>query len=76
METNEIRQKMEGLCICRQCPSFVDCSERVAYCLQETRKSNCIKDQRGCICGGCSVWKQLGFKNGYYCVLGSEKKQS
>ncbi len=76
MNLKETRQKMEELCVCRQCPSFIDCKEEIAFCLAETGKSKCIKNENGCICGGCPVEKKLGFLHGYYCVRGPEEGQS
>lgn len=76
MDLKEIRQEMEKLCVCPQCPSFVGCKERIAFCLSESGKSNCIKKEKGCMCGGCPVEKKMGFKHIYYCTRGSEKDQS
>ena len=75
MNIKETREKMLELCICPQCPSFVDCKEEITFCLAESGKSKCIKDRKGCVCGGCPVEKQMGFNHGYYCVLGAEKDQ-
>jgi len=75
MSSNETKQKTEELCICRQCPSFVNCKEEITFCLMETGKSNCIKKENGCICGGCPIEKKFDFMHGYYCTRGSEKEQ-
>jgi hypothetical protein len=64
-------KELEKKCICRTCPSFVDCKEKIAYCL--IGKSKCIKEMKGCICGGCPVHSELGLKSGYYCLKGKEK---
>ncbi|MBD3398576.1 DUF2769 domain-containing protein [Candidatus Micrarchaeota archaeon] len=64
------------MCICRQCPSFVECKEKIAYCLPSIGKSSCIKEEKGCICGACPVTKEMGLTHGYYCIRGSEKEQS
>jgi hypothetical protein len=61
----------EDNCICRNCPSYAGCSEKPAYC--GFGKSKCIKEKKGCICGGCPVHQKLGLKSGYYCVFGKEK---
>ena len=63
-------KKLEKKCICKGCPSFKECKENIAYCLNG--KSKCIKEMKGCICGGCPVHAQLGFKGGYYCLKGKE----
>lgn len=76
MNSEELREKMERLCVCQQCPSYVDCHEEVTFCLAESGRSKCIKDRKGCLCGGCAVAKQMKFDHGYYCVFGSEKDQA
>jgi len=38
-------------------------------------KSKCIKEEKGCVCGGCPVTMKMGLKHGYYCTKGSEKEQ-
>ncbi len=76
MNSQEIRQEMEKLCICRQCPSFIDCQKDIAFCLAETGKSQCIKKEKGCICFGCPVEKRMGFTHGYYCMRVPEKDQT
>lgn len=58
-------------CICKECPSFVECKEKIAFCF--IGKSKCIKEMRGCVCGGCPVHKQFNLKTGYYCIKGKEK---
>lgn len=61
----------EKECICRGCPSFVECKEKIAYCF--TAKSKCIKERKGCICGACPVHSKFNLKTGYYCFTGKEK---
>ena len=58
-------------CICKVCPSFVECKEKIAFCF--TGKSKCIKERKGCICGGCPVKAKFALKSGYYCFSGKEK---
>ena len=69
-------EKIEVLkmCICRNCPSFIECGEKEAYCVQG--RSKCIKEEKGCICGGCPVTMKMKLKHGYYCTRGSEKELS
>jgi hypothetical protein len=68
--------KAQDACICPECPTYVSCDgELVAFCLYAEGKSACITEQRGCICGGCPVHAQMGFRYGYYCVNGSEAAQ-
>jgi hypothetical protein len=52
-------------CVCRNCPSFLDCQENIGYCV--FGKSKCIEKRNGCICGGCPVHKKLGLKGYYFC---------
>jgi len=59
-------------CVCKKCPSFVECDEDIGYCL--TGKSKCIKEKKGCICPDCPVTKKMGLKWGYYCIQGSAKE--
>jgi hypothetical protein len=70
------RKTATGLCLCRMCPSFVDCKEDIAFCLDETGTSGCIKKEQGCLCPGCPVQEQEDFQHVYYCVRGNEAGQS
>ena len=69
------RRKGTGVCICRMCPSFVDCKEEIAYCLAVAGKSTCITDEQGCLCPGCPVLEEGGFTHVYFCTRGSETEQ-
>ena len=67
-------------CICKKCPSYVECGEKAGYCL--VGNSKCIEEKKGCICPDCPVTKKMNLKWGYYCIQGSameimaaEKKQ-
>jgi hypothetical protein len=70
------RKKAIGLCLCGMCPSFVDCSEEIAYCLAGQGTSGCIKKEQGCLCPGCPVQEEENFQHVYYCIRGSERDQS
>lgn len=59
-------------CICKKCPSYVECGEKAGFCL--VGKSSCIEEKKGCICGDCPVTKKMGLKWGYYCTNGSAKQ--
>jgi hypothetical protein len=61
---------LEKKCICKGCPSYVKCKEKLAFCLKG--KSRCIKEMKGCICGGCPVHSELELKKGYYCFNGKD----
>ena len=69
------RKTGAGLCLCRMCPSFVECGEEIAYCLAKTGKSACINGELGCLCPGCPVLEQEGFVHVYYCIRGTETDQ-
>lgn len=69
------RAEAERICICPECPTYVDCDEPVAFCMLEEGTSKCITKPHGCICGGCPVHDQMGFLFGYYCIEGSEAAQ-
>jgi hypothetical protein len=58
-------------CICKKCPSYVECEERGGFCW--VGKSTCIKEKKGCICPECPVTAKLNLKWGYYCLNGSAK---
>jgi hypothetical protein len=70
------RKKEITRCLCRMCPSFVDCGETIVFCLAETGTSGCIKEEQGCLCPGCPVQDEGNFQHVYYCTRGSEAGQS
>ena len=79
MSPEEMKQKKEmvlSMCICPNCPSWVECGEKGGFCFPAIGKSSCIKDENGCICGGCPVTEKMGLKHIYFCTKGSEKEQS
>jgi hypothetical protein len=67
------RKEAESACICDACPTYVDCGERLAFCMWETGKSKCIRDENGCICPDCVVQVEMRYEHEYYCTHGSEK---
>ncbi|VVB75050.1 Uncharacterised protein [Candidatus Tiddalikarchaeum anstoanum] len=66
--------KAKKLCICKNCPSYFECGEKLAYCF--LGKSKCIKQEVGCICPGCPVEKEINSTKEYYCTRGSNKELS
>lgn len=56
-------------CICGMCPSYFDCGEPLAFCMGG--KSRCIRNESGCLCPGCPIQEQLGFRGDFYCTRGS-----
>jgi hypothetical protein len=75
-EMEEKKKMVLGICVCKGCPSFMDCGEDIGYCFPTIGKSRCITEEKGCICGGCPVYAKLELKNAYYCTRGSEKEQA
>lgn len=69
------RKEATKMCMCRLCPTYIDCGEEIAFCLSTTGKSKCIKVEKGCLCPGCPVHDKMGFKYVYYCIRGNEKDQ-
>jgi hypothetical protein len=69
------REEARELCICRMCPTFLDCSEEIAFCLAAPGTSKCIKTEKGCLCPGCPVHERENFEYVYYCIRGSEAAQ-
>lgn len=62
-------------CICATCPSYTkECAEQKlgGFCL--TGKTECIKEEKGCVCGDCPVTAKMALKWGYYCTKGSARE--
>lgn len=72
-EMAQKRKMVMDMCICRDCPSYVDCQEEIGYCFHG--KSGCIEEEKGCICLDCPVTAKMGLRHGYYCTRGSEMEQ-
>jgi Zn finger protein HypA/HybF involved in hydrogenase expression len=62
-------------CICKTCPTFVKEEKVIGFCHAFISKSEVIKEERGCDCPRCPVYKKLQLKNGYYCTRMSELEQ-
>lgn len=75
-EMEEKKRRVLSMCICSECPSWVECGEKGGFCFPTIGKSKCITEEQGCICGKCPVTAKIGLKHGYYCTRGSEKEQS
>ncbi|MBN2517388.1 MAG: DUF2769 domain-containing protein [Candidatus Altiarchaeota archaeon] len=76
METEKQKQEAIKLCICPDCPSWVECREKGAYCLEAVGRSNCITKEEGCLCPACPLVEKLNLKYTYFCTRGSEKEQA
>jgi hypothetical protein len=65
---------IEG-CICKKCPSWIECNEQGGFCSSSIGKSKCILEEKGCICGGCPVYDKMKLSHMYYCIRGFEEEQ-
>lgn len=70
------KEEVFSMCLCKSCPSWIDCGEKGGFCLDAVGESKCIREQQGCLCGACPATKMLKLTHGYYCTRGSESKQS
>ncbi len=71
--TNPLREK----CLCPLCPTYTECAKtnsELLFCI-EGRSPSCITQAVKCICGDCPVEKDLGMKNLFYCIEGSEAEK-
>ncbi|HZX11405.1 MAG TPA: DUF2769 domain-containing protein [Acidobacteriota bacterium] len=67
--------KVKEMCICKDCPTYVDEETEVGFCHPLIGKSKVITEENGCNCPTCPVYKNMGLKNGYYCTRKSEMEQ-
>lgn len=79
-EMEEKKKMVMSMCTCAGCPSYKDCSQEggekeLGFCFPTIGKSNCITEEKGCICGECPVTEKMGLKNIYFCTKGSEMEQ-
>lgn len=63
-------------CVCKQCPTYVEGDERIAYCYEPVGQSDVITEERNCICGQCPVYQKNGWRLNYYCTRGAEMTQT
>jgi len=78
---NKKKEMVLKMCICKDCPSYRDCTieggqRELGFCFSTIGKSWCISEENGCICHQCPVTKEMDLKNQYFCTRGSEKEQS
>jgi hypothetical protein len=81
-EIDETMKKLEEIlpmvkeeCICKTCPTFVKEEKVIGFCHAFISKSEVIKEERGCDCPRCPVYKKLKLTNGYFCTRMSELEQ-
>jgi len=72
----EKRRMVLDLCVCRGCPSWVECGEEGGFCFPTIGRSSCIDKESGCICPSCPVTEKMNLNHDYYCTRGSEEEQS
>jgi hypothetical protein len=68
---------LKGACICQSCPNYTLCAQgngEVLFCLMGM-SFRCIREDKGCICPGCSLFPEYGLTKKEYCMRGSEKDQ-
>lgn len=68
--------KVQKMCICKGCPSYVKEESTVGFCHPLVGKSQVIKKEKGCICGKCPVYTKMKLTKGYYCTRGAEIEQT
>jgi len=67
-ETEENRMK----CICPSCPTYNKCmKEKMHLFFCAKGKTDCKLDKKGCICGGCPIWREYKLSRVYFCVTGA-----
>lgn len=69
------KEEILKLCICRKCPSYKECKEKIGFCLAGQGKSGCIDMEKGCLCPACPVQKKANLNHVFYCIRGSEAEQ-
>lgn len=62
-------------CICKKCPSFPGRWKELAHAdmpglFCSHGKSKLAIEQKGCVCGDCTVQNEHELKGVYYCVTG------
>ncbi len=67
---SDLMMKYGPNCICPKCPSYNKCAQfrsQRSFCIAGKSPSDCIKNEKGCVCGDCPVGQELGKKEQYYC---------
>lgn len=74
-EAEEKLPMIKEKCICKTCPTFVAEETETAFCHPLIGQSQVITEEKGCDCGKCPVYTELGLKNSFYCTRKSEMEQ-
>ncbi len=72
VEFEEKLPMVQEKCICRDCPTYVAEETENGFCHALAGRSDVIEEEKGCNCQQCPVYQEMGLKNGYYCLRGSE----
>ena len=73
-ESTKRMQKLMGMCICGDCPTYVGTGEtKVLFC--NSGGSGVITEEKECTCGACPVTPEMGLTRLYYCTRGNEAQQ-
>jgi hypothetical protein len=71
-EFQDMLPMVKEQCICAACPSYVEGETELGFCHPMVGKSDKITERKGCTCPECPVFKKMGMKRGYYCIMGSK----
>lgn len=77
-QMKERLKKLEPMCICENCPTYIGLGEEddyIVYCFPTRGKSQKIKDEVSCICPDCLVYEEMNFTTDFFCTRGTEKQQ-
>jgi hypothetical protein len=78
MPVDKVMMKMEELkkmCTWPQCPTNNECAKNakeILFC-STGRRFHCITENKGFLCPGCPVAKQMGLTYQSFCLMGNEK---
>ncbi|HUT79792.1 MAG TPA: DUF2769 domain-containing protein [Candidatus Bathyarchaeia archaeon] len=71
-EKNDGIEQIKFMCRdnCGKCPSYKGSGEtNFGFC--STGRSSLIKENKGCLCNQCPIYKMMGFRWVNYCIKGS-----
>ena len=75
-EMEEKKKMVLQMCICKGCPTYVECGEDAGFCFVAFGKSGCIEEEKKCTCGDCPIYEKMSLMHMFYCTRDSEIKQS
>ena len=74
-ELEEKLPMVKSMCICKNCPTYVEGETEVGFCHPLVGKSKVITEEKGCNCPTCPIYEKMNLKNGFYCTRKSEMEQ-